>query len=181
MALRRLASTRLLQRPIVDPMTVPAKLAQIVDLFAQVPPDVKLQALLDYSRRLPPLPADLAADSDRFERVVECQSPLFLHAALGDDGVVELYFDAPAEAPTTRGFAGILAEGLVGATAEEILALPDDFYSDLGLEDVVSPLRMRGMGAMVFRIKRQVRDRVAAFQGEVASQGENVSEGETAS
>ena len=162
-------------------MTVPAKLAQIVDLFAQVPPDVKLQALLDYSRRLPPLPADLAADSDRFERVVECQSPLVLHAALGDDGVVELYFDAPAEAPTTRGFAGILAEGLVGATAEEILALPDDFYSDLGLEDVVSPLRMRGMGAMVFRIKRQVRDRVAAFQGEVASQGENVSEGETAS
>jgi cysteine desulfuration protein SufE len=143
-------------------MAVPAKLAQIVELFSQVPRNVKLQALLDYSRRLPPLPPDLAADTDRFERVVECQSPLFLHADVDSDGVVALYFDAPAEAPTTRGFAGILAEGLDGASAQEILDLPDDFYVNLGLEDVVSPLRMRGMGAMVFRIKRQVRERVAS-------------------
>lgn len=136
-------------------MAIPSKLAEIVGLFASVPRDVKLQALLDYSRRLPPLPPELA-NSDRFERVDECQAPLFLHAELQDDGVVRLYFDAPQEAPTTRGFAGILAEGLVGATAEEILALSDDFYMELGLESVVSPLRMRGMGAMVFRIKRQI-------------------------
>ncbi len=142
-------------------MAVPEKLDQIVGLFASVPRDVKLQALLDYSRRLPPLP-DHLADSDRFERVVECQSPLFLHAAVGEDSVVTLYFDAPQEAPTTRGFAGILAEGLAGATADEILELSDDFYMKLGLEEVVSPLRMRGMGAMVFRIKRQIRDQVSA-------------------
>ncbi len=140
-------------------MATPEKLAQIVDLLAAAPRDVKLEALLDYSRRLPELPAELR-DFDRFERVVECQSPLFLHTELGDDGVVKLYFDAPAEAPTTRGFAGILAEGLLGVTADQILELPDDFYMDLGLEDVVSPLRMRGMGAMVYRIKRQVRDRL---------------------
>lgn len=143
-------------------MTVPPKLAQIVELFAEVPRQVKLQALLDYSRRLPPLPPEMADDSDRFERVVECQSPLFLHASVAEDGTVELFFDAPAEAPTTRGFAGILAEGLVGASADEILELPDDFYVALGLEDVVSPLRMRGMGAMVHRIKRQVRERATA-------------------
>jgi cysteine desulfuration protein SufE len=142
-------------------MAVPEKLAQIVDLFGQVPRNIKLEALLDYSRRLPPLPPELAGASDRFERVVECQSPLFLHAEVAPDHEVSLYFDAPAEAPTTRGFAGILAEGLAGASAEQILDLPDDFYVNLGLEDVVSPLRMRGMGAMVFRIKRQVRDRLA--------------------
>jgi cysteine desulfuration protein SufE len=136
-------------------MAIPGKLVEIIGLFASVPRDVKLQALLDYSRRLPPLPPELAS-SDRFERVVECQSPLFLHAELQEDGEVRLYFDAPQEAPTTRGFASILAEGLAGATANEILALPDDFYMELGLESVVSPLRMRGMGAMVFRIKRQI-------------------------
>ncbi len=141
-------------------MAVPEKLDEIVQLFASVPRQVKLQALLDYSRRVPPLPPEME-DTSRFERVVECQSPLFLHVDVGDDDVVTLFFDAPAEAPTTRGFAGILSEGLVGATADEILALPDDFYMKLGLEDVVSPLRMRGMGAMVFRIKRQVQDRVA--------------------
>ncbi len=142
-------------------MPIPEKLSQIVSLFASVPKNVKLQALLDYSRRLPELPPDMA-DSSRFERVVECQSPLFLRADVDADGVVKLWFDAPAEAPTTRGFAGILAEGLQGATATEILELPDDFYVDLGLDEVVSPLRMRGMGAMVFRIKRQLRQQAGA-------------------
>jgi cysteine desulfuration protein SufE len=142
-------------------MAVPEKLAQIVSLFASVPHNVKLQALLDYSRRLPSPPEGMAG-SDRFERVVECQSPLFLRADIAEGGVVQLWFDAPQEAPTTRGFAGILAEGLEGATVAEILELPDDFYIQLGLDDVVSPLRMRGMGAMVFRIKRQLRDQVMA-------------------
>lgn len=142
-------------------MAVPEKLDRIVTLFASVPHAVKLQALLDYSRRLAPLPEGVAG-SDRFERVVECQSPVFLRADVIDDDTVELWFDAPAEAPTTRGFAGILAEGLEGASAREILELPDDFYVALGLEDVISPLRMRGMGAMVFRIKRQVREQIAA-------------------
>ena len=142
-------------------MEMPPKLDQIVRLFGSAPRDVKLQALLDYSRRLPPLPPELA-DSDRFERVVECQSPLFLQVDLEEDGAVRLYFDAPREAPTTRGFAGILAEGLAEASAQEILDLPDDFYMQLGLEDVVSPLRMRGMGAMVFRIKRQLKAQVTA-------------------
>ena len=41
-------------------MGTPAKLQQIVDLFAAAPREVKLQALLDYSRRIPPLPAELA-------------------------------------------------------------------------------------------------------------------------
>jgi cysteine desulfuration protein SufE len=142
-------------------MAVPDKLAQIVSLFAAVPKTVKLQALLDYSRRLPELPVELA-DSGRFERVEECQSPLFLRADIGPDGVVKLWFDAPAEAPTTRGFAGILAEGLEGSTVDEILELPDDFYVELGLDEVVSPLRMRGMGSMVFRIKRQLREQIAS-------------------
>ena len=141
-------------------MSVPEKLQTIVSLFASVPQNVKLQALLDYSRRLPELPAELA-DSERFERVEECQSPLFLMADVDDDGVAHLWFDAPAEAPTTRGFAGILAEGLEGTTAQEILDLPDDFYVDLGLEEVVSALRMRGMASMIFRIKRQLREQLA--------------------
>lgn len=141
-------------------MAIPEKLAQIVSLFASVPQNVKLQALLDYSRRLPELPEGMAS-ADRFERVEECQSPLFLRADIDENGIAQLWFDAPAEAPTTRGFAGILAEGLEGSSAEEILALPDDFYVDLGLDEVVSSLRMRGMASMIFRIKRQLREELA--------------------
>ena len=75
-----------------------------------------------------------------------------------DDGdAVHLFFDAPPEAPTTRGFAGILQAGLDGLDADEVLATPDGFTGQLGLTELVSPLRLRGMSAMLSRIKRQVR------------------------
>ena len=72
----------------------------------------------------------------------------------------------PAEAPTTRGFASILHAGLDGLTADEVLATPAEFTSQLGLQDLVSPLRLRGMAAMLARIKRQIRNqRGASAQG----------------
>lgn len=103
------------------------------------------------------MPPELADAPELFEKVEECQSPFFLRADVVDADTVNMYFDAPAEAPTTRGYAGILADGLAGASATEILSLPDDFYLGLGLGDVISPLRLRGMAAIVRRLKRQVR------------------------
>ncbi len=92
------------------------------------------------------------------EPVPECQSPLFLHVDAHDPDRVRLYFSAPAEAPTTRGFASILAAGLDEQSAADILAVPDDFYTDLGLAALISPLRLRGMSAMLARIKRRLRE-----------------------
>ena len=143
-------------------MSVPPALQTIIEQFAAAPPQVKLQALLDYSRRVPELPPEYAGRPELLEKVDECQAPFFVRADVADDGTVNMYFDAPAEAPTTRGYAGILAEGLAGATADEILAMPTDFYVGLGLADVVTPLRLRGMGAIVARLKRQVSEQVGA-------------------
>ena len=137
-------------------MSIPLKLQRIVDLFAAAPKEVKLQALLDYSKRLPPLPAELLEHPDRMEQVHECQSAFFLATEVAADGTVTPYFDSPMEAPTTRGYAGILSEGLSGATVAEILAVPSDFYTAMGLEQVISPQRLRGMGAILARLKRQV-------------------------
>jgi cysteine desulfuration protein SufE len=113
---------------------------------------------LDYSNRVPDLPARYADHPELLERVHECQSPFFLAAEVNPDETVTIYFDSPREAPTTRGYAGILTEGLAGATAPEVLAVPDDFYTAMGLQEVVSPLRLRGMGAILARTKRQVRE-----------------------
>jgi len=139
-------------------MSLPAKLQRIVDLFAAAPKDIKVQALLDYSNRVPDLPARYADHPELLERVHECQSPFFLAAEVNPDETVTIYFDSPREAPTTRGYAGILTEGLAGATAPEVLSVPDDFYTAMGLQEVVSPLRLRGMGAILARTKRQVRE-----------------------
>jgi cysteine desulfuration protein SufE len=78
------------------------------------------------------------------------------------DGHVHLHATAPAESPTTRGFASILVQGLDGLTVDEVLDVPADYPQSLGLAEAVSPLRVRGMTGMLGRVKRQVRARVAA-------------------
>jgi len=140
-------------------VSLPPALAELVDDFAALGPKDRLQLLLELSRELPELPDRYANAADSMEQVHECQSPLFLAVEVGDGGdrPVHLYFSAPPEAPTTRGFASIMHTGLDGEPAEAVLAVPDDFYTDLGLADAVSPLRLRGIAAMLARIKRQVR------------------------
>jgi cysteine desulfuration protein SufE len=141
--------------------TLNPRLQEIVEDFGAVPDKERLQLLLEFSRELPPMPARYAEHRDLLEQVPECQSPLFLAVEVDHDGTVHLFFDAPPEAPTTRGFAGILHAGLDGLDADEILATPGEFSSQLGLRDLVSPLRLRGMAAMLARIKRQVREQRA--------------------
>ncbi|MDN5758863.1 MAG: SufE family protein [Tomitella sp.] len=137
-------------------MSTPAALAEIIDDFEAMEGQDKLALLLEFSQELPPLPPEL--EEAAMEPVPECQSPLFLKVDASDPESVELIFSAPPESPTTRGFAGILYEGLNRCSAEQILAVPEDFYSTLGLADVVSPLRLRGLSAMLARIKRIIRE-----------------------
>jgi len=136
-------------------MTMPAALAEVVGEFQEVTGQDKLQLLLEFANDLPELPAHLEVAA--MEPVPECQSPLFLDVDATDPDRVRLFFSAPAEAPTTRGFAAILAAGLDGQSTAAILAVPDDFYADLGLAALISPLRLRGMSAMLARIKRRLR------------------------
>lgn len=138
-------------------MSVPTSLQRVIDQFARAPRTLRLQLLLEYAEKLPELPESLARDGDRFERVEECQTPVFLASEV-EDGRVSLWFDAPPEAPTTRGFASILAHGLDGRSVEEVLAVPGDVSRELGLAELISPLRLRGMEGMLRRLQRQVRD-----------------------
>ena len=135
---------------------LPGPLAEVVSEFQEVQGQDKLRLLLEFADDLPALPSEL--EEAAMEPVPECQSPLFLHVDAGDRDRVRLYFSAPAEAPTTRGFAAILATGLDEQPADDILGVPDDFYTELGLAALISPLRLRGMSAMLTRIKRRVRD-----------------------
>jgi cysteine desulfuration protein SufE len=136
--------------------SLPPKLDQIVRLMKSSPKQIRVEAMLDYANRIPPLPDGI--DSSELEQVPECQSPIFVSTQVDSDGSVTLFFDAPREAPTVRGFAGILHDGLDGEQADVVLDVPDDFYYDMGLEEVVTPMRLRGMGAILARIKRQVRE-----------------------
>lgn len=118
----------------------------------------RLSLLLEFSENLPELPARYKDHPDLLERVEECQSPIFLFVEVNENKV-HLFFSAPAESPTTRGFASILFSIMDGLTVEEALATDDDFPSKIGLSEAVSPLRLAGMRGMLARIKRQVQDK----------------------
>src|ERR1700759_2788598 len=137
-------------------MSMPAPLAEVLSDFAEVEGQDKLNLLLEFANDLPALPADL--EEAAMEPGVECQLPLFLHVDAHDPEGGRLYFSAPPPAPTTRGFASILAAGLDEQRAADILAVPEDFYTDLGLAALISPLRLRGMSALLARIKRPQRE-----------------------
>jgi cysteine desulfuration protein SufE len=141
---------------------LPESLAQIRDDFLELEQRDRLLLLLEFANELPELPERYSEHPDLLERVVECQSPVYIFVEVSDDRTVHVFATAPKEAPTTRGFASIIAQGLEGLTVDQVLAVPDDFPSSIGLTEAVSPLRIRGMTGLLARVKRQVREKLAA-------------------
>jgi cysteine desulfuration protein SufE len=143
---------------------MPEFLDEIAQDFAALSARDRLTLLLDFSDGLPELPVRYLGHVELLARVEQCQSPLFLvveaegaqSAVTSPEATVHLFFQAPPEAPTTRGFAGILYEGLDGLTVGEVLAVPDDAPYRFGLGEAVSPCDC-GAVAMLGRIKPQVR------------------------
>jgi cysteine desulfuration protein SufE len=150
---------------------MPTALTEIIDDFGSLVGQEKLQLLLEFAENLPALPERYADHPELLEPVPECQSPVFLITEV-DRGVqppvARLFFTAPPEAPTTRGFAGILREGLDGRPVDEVLSTPADFAMQLPLADVVSPLRLRGLSAMLARVKRQLAQAMRADDADPA-------------
>ncbi|MEY3676909.1 MAG: hypothetical protein RL351_136 [Actinomycetota bacterium] len=130
----------------------------LIEDFLAIGVKDRLSLLLEFSENLPALPERYVDHPDLLERVEECQSPIFLFVEVSH-GLVHLFFSAPPEAPTTRGFASILHSVIDGLTIQEVLDFDDDFPSKIGLTEAVSPLRIRGMRGMLARIKRQVREK----------------------
>jgi cysteine desulfuration protein SufE len=133
---------------------------EIVSAFAEVPENLKLELLLEYSENLPVLPERYKDHPELLERVEECQSPVYLFVELDENNTVSIFLTAPDEAPTTKGFASLLQLALDQQQADTVLNFDDSFVDALGITDLVSPLRIRGLQGMLMRIKRQVKEKM---------------------
>lgn len=132
---------------------IPPRLQAIIAEFAESDRHEKLQLLLEYADRMPELPEWLRDQHDRMDHVHECMTPVFVFAE-ARDGRMHFLFDVPAESPTIRGYAALLAEGLDGCSPEEVLQLPADFFYAMGLQQALSPQRLHGISAILAHMKR---------------------------
>jgi cysteine desulfuration protein SufE len=135
---------------------LPGRLQEIVEDFALAEGREKLEYLLDFAENLPPLPPWLEAERGRMDQVHECMTPVFVHAEQRD-GRVRFHLDVPPEAPTVRGYAAVLAEGLHDVTPQEVMQVPNDFYLQMGLQEVLTGQRLNGIGAILAHMKQLVQ------------------------
>lgn len=144
---------------------LPADLAEITAEFLSLPAATRLELLIEFGAEVREVPEPYVNDPSRMERVVECQSPVYIavEVAPTQSGPARaaVHIIAPREAPTTRGFAGVLSEGIGDLNAEQIMSLPADLPNRLGLATLISPLRLAGMGALLGRIQHQIREQLA--------------------
>ena len=132
----------------------PARLTEIVEEFADLEPRERLETLLDFANGLPALPARLQAARDAGEhRVHECQTPVYLWVEI-EEGRVRIFGDAAPESPTVKGFVALLIDALSGATSGEVAAVGGDLLQRLGLVEALGMTRMRGLHAILQRIRR---------------------------
>ena len=134
-------------------MSLPPNLQEIVDDFASMTREEKLETLIGYAESFPPLPERYKEQREHMEAVPECMTPVFLVAEKQPDETILFYFDIPPQSPTVRGLASILHDGLNGSTLGEILSVPADFYLPMNLQEAVSQQRLNGFMGMLAHMK----------------------------
>ena len=133
------------------------KLEELKQEFDELDVRDRLETLLDFSDGLPDLSESYRARRDAGEnRVHECQTPVYMWVEVVN-GHVEIYADVPRASPTVRGFISLLIDALSGATPADVLAVKSTLLTELGLVEALGMVRMRGLHAILQRIKSEVQ------------------------
>lgn len=108
----------------------------------------KYQLLIDLGSEQQPLDEEYKVESNLIDG---CQSHVWLHAMLTDDGKIE--FEAESDALIVKGIVTLLIRVLGGHTPDEILNADLHFIEDIGLKEHLSPTRSNGLLAMLKQMK----------------------------
>jgi cysteine desulfuration protein SufE len=133
-------------------------LADLIDVFNMVEGTSRIELLHDYGANLPELPESYRAIRDAgLFMVHECQAPVFMKTVV-EDGMVRIFADVPREAPTARGFLGVLIELFEGARSSLVLDAPEarTFLDALGIWELLGMQRRHGLTAIYRALKDQV-------------------------
>lgn len=136
-----------------DQNVIPARLGEIIEDFQWSDGREKVEMLLEYAEKMPDLPEKYQNQQADMDLVEECMTPVYVQAEV-EGKRMRFYFNVPAESPTVRGFASLLAEGLNDLTPEQVLQIPMDFHHQMGLQNVLTNQRLNGITAILAHMKQ---------------------------
>lgn len=142
------------------PEMLPPSIQKVLDRFAAMGREEKMQALVAYARRLEPLPERLAALDRAAFTVPECQTRVDLFPE-AHDGRLHFYADVNArQSPTIAAFLAVVFSAVNDQPPAVTLALPEDFVQRM-MQGLGLSARETGLMAMMARLKRHAREAAA--------------------
>jgi cysteine desulfuration protein SufE len=136
---------------------LPPSIERALKHFRAMGREEKMQALVQYSKKLEPLP-ERFKDLDRGSFTVpECQTRVDIIPELRD-GRMYFYADLNVrQSPTIAAVLAIIFSAVNGQPPATTLAIPPDFVRTL-MESIGLGAREPGLNAMITRLKRHARD-----------------------
>jgi len=136
---------------------VPPSIDRVLKLFRSMGREEKMQSLVQYSKKLEPLP-ERFKDLDRGAFTVpECQTRVDIIPEVRD-GKMYFYADLNVrQSPTIAAVLAIIFSAVNGQPPSTTLGIPSDFVSTL-MESIGLASREPGLTAMIARLKRYARE-----------------------
>lgn len=143
--------------PTTPDAGLPPSIDRVLRLFRSMGREEKMQALVQYSKKLEPFP-ERFKDLDRGAFTVpECQTRVDIIPEMRD-GRIYFYADLNVrQSPTIAAVLAIIFAAVNGQPPSTTLGIPADFVSQL-MESIGLASREPGLNAMVARLKRYARD-----------------------
>jgi cysteine desulfuration protein SufE len=140
--------------------SIPPSIDRVLKLFRSMGREEKMQALVQYSKKLEPLP-ERFKDLDRGAFTIpECMTRVDIIPEMRD-GKLHFYADLNVrESPTIAAVLAIIFAAVNGQPPSTTLGIPQDFVRVL-MESIGLGTREPGLNAMVTRLKRYARDAAA--------------------
>lgn len=136
---------------------IPPSIDRVLRLFRSMGREEKMQALVQYSKKLEPFP-ERFRDIDRGAFTVpECQTRVDIVPEIRD-GKMYFYADLNTrQSPTIAAVLAIIFGAVNGQPPATTLAIPTDFVATL-MDSIGLAAREQGLNAMVARLKRYARE-----------------------
>lgn len=133
----------------IQKMSIESKQAEIVEEFSMFDEWMeKYEYIIELGKELPLI----ATEHKTKENLIKgCQSQVWLHADLDNEGKV--HFTADSDAIITKGIISLLVRVLTDEYPEDIIHADLHFINEIGLHEHLSPTRSNGLLAMIKQMK----------------------------